>query len=259
MHRFQYRLFMVYLDLDEIPLLVGPHGLLGNSKYASRSFLRTDHLFEPRRPLAEEIRQIILQRTGQISNGPIRLLTQLRQFGYFMSPLNLFYVFDAEDQKLEFIVAEVHNTPWNERHCYVLSNANRLGDGQHLRFQHPKEFHVSPFMGMRMEYLWRLSVPADDVHVHLANRRESQLVFEADMRLARRALDQNQLRRMTVRYPLMTARITAAIYVQALKLWWKRCPTHTHPKNQSPTSIPSPLTVSGKTSLATRSRDHANP
>jgi DUF1365 family protein len=158
-HRFQYRLFMVYLDLDEIPTLVGRRGLLAGSKYALRSFLRTDHLYEPSQPLADEVRDVIRRQTGQSSHGPIRLLTQLRYFGYYMSPLNLFYAFDASGRRVETIVAEVNNTPWNERHCYVLWAGNRRGDASQLQFEHAKEFHVSPFMDMDMEYEWRLTKP----------------------------------------------------------------------------------------------------
>ncbi|MCA9122411.1 MAG: DUF1365 domain-containing protein [Planctomycetales bacterium] len=239
-HRFQYRLFMVYLDLDELPSLVAREGLLGQRGRLSQCFLRSDHLFDPSRSLADEVRDIILTRTGQSCSGPIRLLTQLRYFGYYMSPLNLYYAFDETGRRVKQVVAEVSNTPWGERYCYVLWNGNREGGTEELKFSHAKEFHVSPFMAMDLQYRWQLSAPGQRLHLHLANYHKSQELFDAGMTLERRELSRSRLRSMMFRYPLMTAQISAAIYYQALKLWWKKCPFYPHPNQQSKpaTSVP---------------------
>lgn len=239
-HKFRYQLFMVYLDLDELPALVGRRGLIANRRVATRSFLRGDHLFEKSIDLTDELRALIRSQTGRDARGPIRLLTQLRYFGYFMSPLNLFYVFDESDQRVDFIVAEVNNTPWNERHCYVLWDGNCISQRGLRRFRHAKDFHVSPFMSMDVDYRWRLDTPDAALRVHLANCRGSQVLFDAAIMLRRRDLTAKQLRRMTLRYPWMTAQITSGIYYQALKLWWKKCPFYPHPKKHNSTSAPPP-------------------
>lgn len=241
-HQFQYRLFMLYLDLDEIPSLVGRRALLGDTGKGLRSFLRADHLFDPAIPLAEEVRALVGQETGHEPGGPIRLLTQLRYFGYYMSPLNLYYCFDAGGERVETVVAEVNNTPWKERHCYVLWSGNRLDGSDELAFSHPKNFHVSPFMDMDMQYRWRLSQPDSALTIHLANTRNSHVEFEAGLSLLRRPLDRPNLRRMSLKYPMMTAKICAAIYFQALKLWWKKCPSYTHPKKHGEPAQVTPAT-----------------
>jgi DUF1365 family protein len=223
---------MVYLDLDELPSLVGKRGLIGSDRWGARAFLRGDHLFDASRPLGEEVREIIRQQTGTRACGPIRLLTQLRYFGIYFSPLNLFYVYDQRGRRLEYIVAEVSNTPWMERHCYVLWNGNRSGAADSLRFSHAKEFHVSPFMDMNVDYHWGLNEPDSSLMVQVANVQGSRRLFDAGMTLRRHPMSRRQLRRMTVRYPLMTAQISTAIYYQALKLWWKKCPFYTHPNKQ---------------------------
>jgi DUF1365 family protein len=236
---------MVYLDLEELPSLVGEGGLIKHRKIATNSFLRTDHLFDPNQPLAEEVRQLVKHQTGTLPNGPIRLLTQLRCFGYYFSPLNLFYVHDQHDERVECVVAEVSNTPWNERHCYTLGEGNRTGAANSLSFSHAKAFHVSPFMGMDMEYRWTLSQPGIDLKVQLANVQDEREIFCAGMTLKRRDLTKRQLTRMTLQYPLMTAQIGVAIYLQALKLWWKKCPFYTHPNKRSnlPNAIPESSTL----------------
>lgn len=237
-HQFRYRLFMVYLDLDELPELVGRRALISSRKLSTRSLLRQDHLYESNIPLAAEVRNLVAERTGLTPTGPIRLLSQLRYFGYYMSPLNLFYCFDSSGTQVEMIVAEVNNTPWNERHCYVLWSGNRSGEADSLEFQHQKDFHVSPFMSMDMQYRWRLDPPSSTLKIHLANARNSQTIFEAGMSLKRQPLSRQNLRRMTIRYPFMTAKILTAIYFQALQLWWKKCPSYTHPMKQNPPILP---------------------
>lgn len=240
-HRFQYRLFMVYLDLDELPSLVGSRRLIASRRYASRSFLRSDHLYDSSQPLATEIREVIQSETGESPRGPIRLLTQLRCFGYYMSPLNLFYVFDEGGEHVDYVVAEVNNTPWKERHCYVLWDGNRAATAP-LEFNHNKGFHVSPFMAMELEYRWRLTEPGEDLAIALANRHGSRKLFDANLTLQRHELSRPKLNRMSLRYPLMTATISAAIYYQALRLWWKKCPFYTHPQrpHKSPDPTPAP-------------------
>jgi len=249
-HAFQYRLFMVWLDLDELPSLVGPGRMIAASRHATRAFLRGDHLFDRAAPLDREVRGVIRDQTGRSPDGPIRLLTQLRYFGFYLSPLNLFFVYDRQGARVEYVVAEVNNTPWNERHCYVLWDGNRVGDADEMQFSHAKDFHVSPFMGMDMEYQWRISEPGERLTVQLANRRDSRELFDAGLALRRLDLNPRQLRRMTLRYPLMTARISSAIYYQALKLWWKKCPFYTHPKRRS--DAPSPTAIPTKPLRKTR-------
>ncbi len=234
-HRFRYPLMALYLDLDELPELTARGGLLSTAPFAAASFQRSDHLGDAQTSLAESVRNLVAERCGTRLAGPIRLLTQLRYFGYYFSPLNLFYCYGEGGQSVEFVVAEVSNTPWDERFYYVLWQGNRLEGESRLRFRHPKAFHVSPFMGMDSSYDWRLNEPGDRLLVHLATVRQGQRLFDASMTLRRRPLGRAELRSALVRYPWMTFRIMTAIYYQAFRLWFKKVPFFPHPKSISAT------------------------
>ncbi|MEZ5451088.1 MAG: DUF1365 family protein, partial [Thiolinea sp.] len=111
-HAFSYRLFMLYLDLDELPTLFKPYWLWSVDRPNLARFRRRDHLGDPQQPLSEAVRERIEQETGRRPAGPIRLLTHFSYFGYRFNPVSFYYCFDAADQQLEYIVAEVNNTPW---------------------------------------------------------------------------------------------------------------------------------------------------
>lgn len=232
-HGFQYPVTMAYIDLDEWRQGALGH-LLTPSRYARIAWPTDEHVCHADGPLKERVKELVHSDTGMRLRGPIRLLTQLRCFGYYFSPLNLFYCYDADGREVDAVVAEVNNTPWNEQHHYVLWEGNRLSHDAGLRFRHPKSFHVSPFMQMEVDYRWRLSEPGDDLGVRIENLEAGEMFFEASMQLQRRPLTANELRRAAWRFPFMTGKIIAAIHWQALRLWWKRCPYHSHPKNVRP-------------------------
>jgi DUF1365 family protein len=222
----------MYLDLDELPQLLRSRRFLYSARFSPGSFCRNDHLGDPAIPLADAVRDLVATETGNRPEGPIRLLTQLRHYGCYFSPVNLYYCFDQDGENVASVVAEVSNTPWLERHYYVLWDGNRVGPTDRLRFQHRKGFHVSPFMEMDFDYHWRLNEPGERLKVYLANHRADQRVFDADMVLHRRPLTRGQIVRSWLRYPWMTGQVAFAIYYQALRLWMKKCPYYPHPGNQ---------------------------
>lgn len=230
-HEFRYRIFLAYLDLDELPDLFRGRWLWGYERRRPATFRRVDHLGDPDVPLADAVRDLVRRRTGRPVDGPIRLLTHLRYFGYCFNPVSFYYCFDDEDRSVECIVAEVHNTPWNERYAYVLDTRDGQRRSKGHRFRLAKDFHVSPFLPMDHEYDWLVGTPGPRLTTHMKNVRDDRVVFDATMALTRREIETASLTRMLARYPLMTGRVTVAIYAQALALWWKRAPFFEHPKN----------------------------
>jgi DUF1365 family protein len=212
-HRFRHRISMAYLDLDELPRL---HG----GRIARGRFRRDDHIGDPARPLKETVRDIVGPDAPQ---GPVRLLTNLRTLGHCFNPLSVYYLYEPGGETLGAVVAEVTNTPWGDRHAYVLT---REGAGRVLAGEMDKQMHVSPFMGMDQRYVLRVAEPGATLSVHIENLEDGDRVFDATLSLERRPLD----RRGLARHRGMTLRVVALIYAHAVLLRLKRVPWHRRPE-----------------------------
>ncbi len=221
---FRHRLALVYADLDELPRLFG--GRLIARRPGIVRFRRADYLGDPAVPLAADVRALVAQRTGSDPGGPVRLLTQPRTLGHCFNPVSFYYCFRPGGEHLAAVVAEVTNTPWGDRHAYVLPSA---GDGPVLDGDVDKALHVSPFMGMDQRYTWRATRPGATLSVHIASTEHGAPAFDATLSLRRTPLTRRSLARLCVRYPAATLRVLALIYGHAAVLWLRRVPVHPRP------------------------------
>lgn len=231
-HQFRYSLFMVYLDLAEVQAAFQGRWLWSASRPALARFRREDHFGDPAAPLDRCVRDLVESRTGRRPEGAIRLLTHLAYFGWCFNPVSYYYCF-GRGGALEAVVAEVTNTPWLERHLYVLDRRESLGEGDALRWRAPKRLHVSPFMGMEQEYLWALREPGARLSVHMENHERAAKLFDATMTLSRVELSGRSLAWALLRWPFMTLFVVGGIHWQALRLWLKGAPVIDHPKKRA--------------------------
>jgi DUF1365 family protein len=232
-HTFSYSFFLTYLDLAELPTLFKGRWLWSSERFALAQFRRTDHLGDPQASLDQAVRDLVEQRLGQRPQGPIRLLTHLRYFGYCFNPVSFYYCYDAAGQHVETIVAEVNNTPWGEQHCYVLGETRNEGTAEKKRYRFGKAFHVSPFMDMEVDYDWRFGAPGRQLIIHMDNLKAGRKFFDATMTLLRREISTATLTQALVRYPFVTGKVISAIYWQAFRLWLKKAPVYEHPQAQA--------------------------
>ncbi|MFT5433376.1 MAG: DUF1365 family protein [Myxococcota bacterium] len=231
-HAFSYRVFMMYLDLDELPEVFDGHWLWSARRPALAWFRRADYLGDARQPLADAVRAEAERQTGSRPEGPIRVLTNLRYYGHAMNPVSLYYCFEKGGKRVETILAEVTNTPWGERHIYALGpGPDDPTTGSRHRLE--KAFHVSPFMGMDHDYEWCFGQPGDRLTVHMENALEGKKVFDATLVLLRQEITTANCAGALVRHPWMTARVSVAIYWQAARLWLKGTPFYTHPSKHT--------------------------
>ncbi|MBA2504600.1 MAG: DUF1365 domain-containing protein [Thermoleophilaceae bacterium] len=204
-HAFSYKVWMAYLDLGELPeAFDGVRGFSARRPALAR-FKRSDYYGDPAMPLIDAVRE----RTG--TDGPVRVLTNLRTFGHIFNPASFYYCFDR-DENLDCVLTEITNTPWGERHSYVLGEDSPPVD---------KAFHVSPFMHMDHSYTWDLPAPGDTLRAAIT----AAPVFEARLALRRRELSPTVLR-----HGPMSLRVLAGIYGQAVRLKLKGAPYFPHPE-----------------------------
>ena len=227
-HEFDYRVAMAYVDLDEVDSLLG--GALVRDRPGLVRFRRRDYLGDPAVPLADAVRALVAERLGTAPSGPIRLLTHLRSFGHCFNPVSFYYCFAPDGERLEAIVAEVTNTPWGERHAYVLPRGT--GDGDVLGGGFDKRLHVSPFMGMDQRYTWKAPAPDATLSVHIESSEDGRRAFDATLGLRRRPFTRRVLADVTARYPAATLRMLALIYGHAIALKLKGVPVQPHPQGQ---------------------------
>jgi uncharacterized protein len=174
-HELEHRVALAYVDLDELPQLHGGRLLAGRPGLVR--FRRRDYLGDPDAPLAAAVRELV---RDHVAHGPIRLLTTLRTLGHCFNPVSFYFCFDA-GQQLRAVVAEVTNTPWGERHAYVLTGAGRV-----LKGDLAKAMRVSPFMDMEQRYTVAVSTPGPTLSVHIESREAGERAFDATLKLERR-------------------------------------------------------------------------
>ena len=230
-HQFCHRLFMMYLDLEELSVVFKGTPFWSTKHPAPAWFRRSDYHGNSSQSLSQAVRETVHQHTGKSYDGPIRMLTQLRMFGHCFNPVTFYYCFDKYGHQLEAVMAEITNTPWHERHCYTINT--HAGKGGAIRQQLSKSFHVSPFMTMDISYDLGFNTPDSKIRVNMSSFQNNDRIFQASLSLQRQPITPASLNRLLISYPLMTVQIVAAIYWHALLLKLKGAPFYAHPRKQN--------------------------
>jgi DUF1365 family protein len=239
-HSFRYRLFMAYLDLDELPAVLDPFPLWSARRAAPAHYCREDYMGDPRRPLAECVRDAVERQAGTRPEGPVRLLANLRYFGHVFNPVCFYYCFDRTGERVDAVVADVNNIPWGESHPYVLIRGEQSGPVLSERVK--KVLHVSPLMGMDQTYTLRASEPGEELLVHIDSCPDDGRAksFDATLSMQRHELSAPVLARMLARYPAISLQAVGKIYAQALRLKLKGATYFPHPQGRRPRGFLSP-------------------
>lgn len=232
-HQFSYKLFMFCLDLANIQNLFKNIKQVSLETFNWFSFKRKNYLHQSPLPIDTYARQLVMRRYGVYPQGKIYLLTQLSCLGYCFNPISIYFIFDETHENLDYLILEVTNTPWGERHNYVLKHTNTPKNATY-HYQFAKELHVSPFMSMHYSYQLHLKLQKEKIVLHMENHIDGKKDFDATLIL--KAQENGTIKKVLWHFPLITYKIAAAIYWQALQLWMKGVPFHAHPHSNKRTS-----------------------
>lgn len=224
-HRFAYRMRLLWLDLEEVEGLFAATRTWSLTRPALGWLRRRDYLRADTPSLKQAVADEIAQQLGTRPEGPVRMLTAPRVFGIGFNPLTLYYCYDPTGASLQYVLAEVRNTPWLQRHCYALDLRSAAQPSAH-----DKQFHVSPFLPMGLHYHWQLNLPDDQLNVQIRNSRHDVTVFRATLALKKEApLCPQRLQRELWRHWPQGLKTLLGIYWQAIKLFGKRARFYSHP------------------------------
>lgn len=227
-HAFSYRVWMAWLDLDELPTLFDNVPCFSARRPALARFRREDYLGPTDKPLRTAVREELIRQLGSAPSGKIYVLTQLRTFGTVFNPVSMYYAYDHLG-RLAAVVGEVTNMPWKERTCY----ACRIDPARHSHHaSFDKAMHVSPFNPMEMTYRWKLNAPGDQLYLHMENWQSGQRHFDATLTLEAAPATRGVLLATLARQPWMSLKTVAGIHFEAFRLWLKRIPVYNHPKRK---------------------------
>lgn len=221
-HQFRYPMFMLYLDLDELGPFFQTSPLWSRERFNWASFHREDYLRPDIPDLKQAVSAEIERQTGHTFSGRVCLLGHLRYLGICFNPATFYFCFEGD--QLKYVVTEVTNTPWQEKHTYVLTEAE-LQRSENTE----KRFHVSPFLDMELQYRWRIPAPSQTATISIRCLRNRNTVFTALLELERMAATRRNLNRILFRFPVVTLKTISGIYWQALKLWLKGARFYHHP------------------------------
>lgn len=285
LHQFDFRFFMLLLDLDELDVIFRRRWFWSTRKWALCRLVESDHLKAyindpedgtgsssskaPSTGLKQRALAVLTDHGIDAATiGPVRLLTQLSYLGFTMNPVSFFYCYDLAGEKVKAIIAEVNNTPWGEQHLYVIPSTALQPDSTVRSTDIKKDFHVSPFLSLDMNYRMAFSVPGKNLAVKIENhlfedesgpsdsgslpgREQTQSdgkrknkIIDVTMSLKRRRWSATALNWLLIKYPFISFQVVAGIYWQALLLYLKKIPFVPHPnrgKDADPATM-EPLT-----------------
>ncbi len=230
-YKLQHRIFMFYLDLDEIDLWTGKTFFLGYNSPRIYSFNDKDHIELGGRTVKENILRFLQSHNVNLQNGRVMLLTNLRTFGYNFNPVSFYFCFDRQGQPV-CVVPEIGNT-FGELKPYFIGPESL----ERTRFlaQQKKYFYISPFNDLDVGLDFQLKIPGEKLDIRINNIKGDETFLYATMTGEKKTLNNANLFWYTLCFPFVTLKVITLIHFHAFRLYLKKIPHHekaSHPELQ---------------------------
>lgn len=234
-HRFKYHMCWCVFDLDRLDDWFQSSKWWGHNRWSVAALYDQDYVSAEKRPIKAKLLSFIHKKSGIKFDGRVMLFTHPRFMGYGFNSVNFYFCYTQIQSNLElaYIVSEINNTPWGEKHLYLhdCSKAEKTGDSWSFEFD--KRFHISPFMEMRMNYRWQFKLSAERIEVKMWIKKQADTLLTVVLDTKITPLVQNKLNRFVLRKPFQPLKMSVGIYWQAFKLWLKKIPFYSHPNSST--------------------------
>lgn len=219
---------MIQTDINDLESLNSSSLFLSYNKKNILSIHDSDFLYNEDTSLKEKVLAITNTFSTKDHIHSIQLITIPKLFQKGFRPVS-FYLCYSKSQEIVGMVAEVTNT-YGESHIYKLDKK----EGEGIRFQSPKDFHVSPFFDEVGHYEFKIQDSPQKIAIHIHYIKDNTPVFYANFIAKKKPL--NTLNILTVLFllPFNALLIFPRILFQAAVLFFiKKLPAKSKPDPKS--------------------------
>jgi len=223
-HRFDYRIWMLSIDLDALGALGSR--LFAHNRFALLSIFDKDHGFRDGRGLRGYVEAALARQNLQEFSAKITFITMPRLLGYAFNPISFYYCYNAQGI-LGAVLHQVKNT-FGDQVGYLMP----VADPRKIRQSAPKRMHVSPFFDMQGGYRFALSPPGEKLIVSIQYGTPAEKRMTATMNLHARPWSDAAALRLLLEMPFSTLKVITAIHWQALKLFIRGAKFNSSPEQK---------------------------
>lgn len=218
-HKFTYRVFTLWLDIDQLKEFDNQLSLFSFNCWNAISIHNKDHALRDGSNIRPWIEKAGRDKKIDLSRCKIYMLCFPRVWNYVFNPITVFFCYN-EKEELIAVLHQVKNT-FGEQHGYFLP-VEDFSQNKNVKQHCEKTFHVSPFIHMDCEYRFRFKNPGNELHfaIHQFQTKpdNKSKVLTATWDGAYRPLTNKNLLLSLLKHPLLSFKVIVGIHYEAVRL-----------------------------------------